>query len=273
MNARRARGNLHSRAARATASAAAMLCTDEPVWDIATFLLTAAVFWGAGLYVSKRVRAPYFSQIVRPWLFPSYVVYQLVLLIAQMLFAVGAYWVWLDGFWAAHTFALAMFVAALFIAFVSMFVTWVFFQPLAVFIGGIIMIVAGAAAIFSAIWMFFAVHYWAFAFALICAAVYVFFGILTIWLAIRGNSYVVRDGKCAVYKANAWPRPERDYDPCAAVVVEAGARDGLLDGTTADTGFVSETTPTPSVAATGREFLATVDLEVPTTFGRPPTRK
>lgn len=210
-----------------------------------------AIPWGAALYFSKRTHKPFFSQIAKPSFFPGYIAIHLVTLIVSLLYAVGFYNVWArHGGWSGEPVALALVCGAQFLAVVGAFVTWVWFSPWSVMIGGAITILAGVAAVVSSVWIFWAesldVAFW---YALIAAAWYMLLGAAMIFLGYYGNNYKVDGPRCCpryVGGGKQWPPVEYCEDACpetgpagttcftnapgGVVTMEGGAATGIKYG-------------------------------------------
>jgi hypothetical protein len=251
---------------------------DEPVWELAAWLMTAAVAWLVGLYFSKRTCGPKFADIARPWLFPSFLSYQVMFLIAQVLASIAIYYVWLDGGWAAHQMVLIFYVIMQVLIVVSHFIVWYFFRPFTLIVGAIVLFAAAAAAVISAVWIFFTgVHPWAFATMLIVAAFLAIMGALTIWLSSYGNSHKLREcNPCPLPAENAWPPPQRcgvvcDEGAPACVDPRMAARNAAArarrEAAAMESGAV---TPAEDAELLKSEFdhLKSISLDVSTAFSR-----
>ena len=130
----------------------------EQVWEVAASLaIVGAIPWGAALYFSKRTHKPFFSQVAKPPFYPGYIAIHFVSLVVSLLYALAFYYVWANhGGWSGEPVALALVCGAQFLGVIGAFVTWVWFSPVSVMIGGAVTVLAGFAAIASAVWVFWA---------------------------------------------------------------------------------------------------------------------
>lgn len=182
---------------------------DETPWEVAAWIMTAVVSWLIGMYFAKSDCNRKFENTARPYLFPSFMAYHVIMLVFQIVLAIACYWVWVDGGWVAHPIPLSLALGAQLVLIpVSHFVTWWFWTSMSVFIGGIIMIAAAAAVVVALVWIFWSAHFWAFAFALAAAIVFLLMGILTIYLSFYGNTHVIKPGtKCHGLGTDVWVTP------------------------------------------------------------------
>jgi len=214
--------------ARTLRAPSSVMFISETLWEVSAWVGAGLLCFGVCAYVMKRVRAPYFSQIVKPGWFPSLLLMQFMLLAATLMLSVDGYLVWSDGGWAAHPLALVWLAITGMLIVVSQVIAWQIFSFGAVVIGGIILIVAGVMAVLAAAWAGLAgvsVHMPAIIIDAIGAALLFVLAFFEIYLAVFGDSHVM-GGLCPVVsRGPAWPAPEPFLDACAEA--RAAARAGL----------------------------------------------
>ena len=195
----------------------------EQVWEVAASLaIVGAIPWGAALYFSKRTHKPFFSQVAKPPFYPGYIAIHFVSLVVSLLYALAFYYVWANhGGWSGEPVALALVCGAQFLGVIGAFVTWVWFSPVSVMIGGAVTVLAGFAAIASAVWVFWAeavaVAFW---YTLIAIAWYLLLGAAMIYLGYYGNNYKLSGVRCCPTYIGPGQWPAVDY--CEDLCPETG---------------------------------------------------
>jgi tryptophan-rich sensory protein len=113
----------------------------ENVWDFVSWLLLVFIFGFIALLVCCW-RKDCYSQIKKPYWYPTFTCSTLLILLFQslvyILLAWSAYRIWSDGGWDNHTFALSIFVINIIIFHIFYFIYYIFCDLFILFLWSIL---------------------------------------------------------------------------------------------------------------------------------------